>query len=127
MRRMKKKILVVDDDRYLRELYIEVLQGAGYIVDAVTDGAEALAKLQLGGYALTLLDMIMPKVDGLGVLEASANFSPVPANGPIVILTNLSHDPVIQEATKRGAQGYLIKTDLTPKEIIETVKKFLNE
>jgi CheY-like chemotaxis protein len=124
---MKKKILVVDDDLYLRELYIEILQEAGYDVYAVTDGAEALALLKQGGYALTLLDMIMPRIDGLGVLEASAKFSPPVPNGPIIVLTNLSHDPVIQEATKRGAQGYLIKTDLTPKEIIQTVKKFLNE
>ncbi len=124
---MKKKILVVDDDRYLRELYIEILLEAGYDVDAVGDGQEAVSKLQIGGYALTLLDMIMPKIDGLGVLAAAAKLSPPIENGPILVLTNLSHDPVIQEATNRGAQGYLIKTDLTPKEIIQTVKKFLNE
>src|SRR6266498_2091195 len=120
---MAKKILVVDDDLYIRELYEEVLKGEGYDVETAANGEEALAKLQQGGYDLTLLDVMMPKLDGMGIMDALNKTPPPVKNGPILLLTNLDHEPLIQDAMDKGAAAFLIKADITPEELITQVKK----
>lgn len=122
---MSKKILIVDDDMYLRDLYEEILKDSGYEVETAADGKEGLIKLSLGGYDLTLLDVMMPHLDGLGVLTKLHETPPTTPNGPIVLLTNLAHDPVIQEGLQKGAVAYLIKADLTPDQVVQTVEKYL--
>ncbi len=122
---MNKRILVIDDDLYLRELYQEFLKNAGYEVDTAIDGEEGIKKLIQDGYDLVLLDMMMPKIDGLGVLTKLSQTQPPPKNGPIILLTNLGHEPVIQEALQKGAAAYLIKADITPDKILDEVKKYL--
>lgn len=123
---MAKKVLVVDDDLFIRELYEEVLRDEGYEVDSAVDGEEGLQKLQQGGYNLVLLDIMMPKRDGLGVLGELVTQPPVQQNGPILLLTNLGHDPIIQEAMQKGATSYLNKADMTPDQLIENIKKYIN-
>ncbi len=123
---MAQKILVVDDDTYLRDLYEEVLKDEGFEVDTATDGQEGLVKMTEGGYDLILLDVVMPKMDGLSVLNALSQNPPKSKNGPVILLTNLAHDPIIKEALSKGAYSYLIKTDSTPDKIIENVKKILS-
>jgi len=120
-----KKILIVDDDLYIRDLYEEVFKDAGYEVTTAGDGQEGLARLKEGGFDATLLDVMMPKLDGLGVLGSLQTEKPTAVNGPIILLTNLAHDPVIQEALQKGAAGYLIKTDITPDILLEKVKEYL--
>lgn len=122
---MAKKILLVDDDQYIRELYIEVLKEAGYEVTPCADGQEASTAMAQGGYDLVLLDIMMPKLDGIGVLKSIVGKPPATPNGPVILLTNLAHDPVLQEATALGAKGYLIKADITPDQLIEKVKEYL--
>lgn len=122
---MPQRILVVDDDLFLRELYVEVLQDEGYDVHAAHDGQEGLEKMKQGGYDLILLDVMMPKLDGLGVLGKIKDYSPTKKNGPIILLTNLAHDPIIQEALRRGAHSFLIKTDITPRELLNHIKEYL--
>jgi CheY-like chemotaxis protein len=124
---MAKKILVVDDDLYIRELYEEVLKTEGYEVETAKDGEETLAKLQQGGYALVLLDIMMPKLDGLGVMESLKNNPPATPNGPILLLTNLDHDPLIRDAMNKGASAFIIKADITPGDLVAQVKKSLGE
>jgi CheY-like chemotaxis protein len=124
---MNKRILVVDDDLYIRELYEEVLKNEGYTVEAATNGEEGLAKLQEGGYDLALLDVMMPKLDGLGVLTALSQHPAKTPNGPIILLTNLGHDPVIKDAMLHGAATYLIKAEMTPDQLLAKVKKLLTE
>lgn len=124
---MSKKILIVDDDMYLRDLYEEILKEAGFEVETAADGREGLTKLSLGGYDLTLLDVMMPHLDGLGVLSKLQEVKPTTPNGPIVLLTNLAHDPVIKEGLSKGAVAYLIKADMTPDQVLENVKKYIRE
>lgn len=124
---MSKRILVIDDDLYMRELYVEVLKSAGYEVDAAMDGEDGSIKLGQGGYDLALLDMMMPKIDGLGVLNELAKNPPAIKNGPIILLSNLDQERVVDEAVKRGASSYLIKADITPDTLLEAVKKYLGE
>lgn len=122
---MAHKLLIVDDDLYIRELYEEVLKDAGYDVSTAVDGEDGLSKLKQGGYELVLLDVMMPKLDGLGVLQKLSELSPKPTNGPIILLTNLSHDPIINEAMQHGASTYMIKADVTPDQLLAKVKEIV--
>ena len=122
-----KKILLVEDDQFTRELYEEVLKDAGFSVDTAVDGADGLSQMTLGGYNLILLDVMMPKMDGLDVLRSLMNNPPKVKNGPIVLLTNLTNDPVIDTAYGLNAKGHLVKSDITPGELVEHVKKYTQE
>lgn len=122
---MAKRILVVDDDLYIKELYEEVLKDEGYTVETASNGEEALSKLNLGGFDLVLLDIMMPKLDGLGIMDSLNTTPPQVKNGPIILLTNLDHDPLIQEAMSKGASAFMIKADITPEDLVGQVKKYL--
>ncbi len=122
---MEQRILVVDDDLFIREIYEDVLKTAGFEVDSAVNGEEALEKLKSGGYALILLDMMMPKVDGLGVLYSLSQTPSVSKNGPIILLTNSDLDARVKEGLTKGASSYLIKAALTPDQLLEKIKDFL--
>ena len=124
---MGKRVLLVDDDLYIRDVYMEVLQGDGFVVDGAINGEEGLAKMQQGGYDLILLDVMMPKLDGIGVLDGIQKTPPQQKNGPIILLTNLGLDPLIKTAKSKGVTSYLIKADLTPQDLLNTVHKFIGE
>jgi CheY-like chemotaxis protein len=124
---MAKKLMVVDDDLYIRELYEEILKDEGYTVDTAVNGEDALNKLKQGGYDLILLDIMMPKIDGLGVMDALSKTPPPVKNGPIILLTNLDHDPLIKDAMSKGAVAFIIKADITPPDLLVQVKKYLEE
>jgi len=123
----KKKILLVEDDQFTRELYEEVLKDAGFEVNSAVDGLDGLTKIKAGGWNLILLDVMMPKMDGLDVLRSLMNEPPQVKNGPIVLLTNLTNDPVIDTAYGLNAKGHLVKSDITPGELVEQVKKYTQE
>jgi DNA-binding response OmpR family regulator len=122
---MQKKVLVVDDDQYLRELYEEILQEENFLVETAQDGEEGLTKLQAGGYNLVLLDLMLPKRDGLDILKALVQQPSLQKNGPILLLTNLGYEKVLQQALQLGAQAYVNKADMTPDQLLEMVKKYL--
>ena len=119
------KILVVEDDLFLRELYTDVLKEEGYAVDSATDGDEALHKIKLGGYYLVLLDIILPKIDGLEIMKRMKNDPPKNPNKCVIFLTNLDKDEEIKAASQLG-NGYLIKSQITPGSLVEKVKKYLS-
>ena len=121
-----KRILIVEDDLFLRELYTDVLSAEGYKVDAAADGEEALQKMKVGGYNLVLLDIIMPKMDGLEVMRQIQNTPPQAPNKCVVFLTNLDKDEEIRTALKLG-NGYLIKSQITPGSLVEEVKMYLDK
>jgi two-component system chemotaxis response regulator CheY len=122
---MAKRILVVDDDVYIREIYVEVLKHAGYEVDNAEDGEIALVKLTEGGYDLVLLDVIMPHKNGIEVLDELFKNPPTKKNGPVVLLTNSVEDPMIEKAKEKGVTGWAIKVDLAPPELLSLVKKHI--
>lgn len=121
-----QRILLIEDDTYIRDIFKEVLIDAGFTVEEAFDGAEGLNKAQLGGYDLIFLDMMMPKLNGLGFLKALQSSPPQKKNGSIILLTNLGHDPVIDEGMKLGAKSYIIKTDITPDQLVLKAKDFLS-
>lgn len=121
-----KKILIVEDDQFLREFYQELLSGEGYKVDVAEDGEVGLSKIKQGGYDLVLLDLMLPKKDGLHILLEINDIPPQTPNGAIVVLTNLSQDPVIKQCFEAGAKGYMVKSAMNPDQVLAEIKNYLN-
>ncbi|MCR4263191.1 MAG: response regulator [Candidatus Roizmanbacteria bacterium] len=121
----KSRILVVEDETFLRDLYVEILTDEGYQVDSAADGAEGLKKIQIGGYDLILLDIVLPKMDGIEILKTIKANPPQNKNGAIVMLTNLGQEAVISEGVSLGVRGHIIKSDYTPDKLLAEVKQLL--
>lgn len=122
-----KKILLVEDDQFLRDFYQELLTSEGFIIDTAADGETALQKIRQGGWDLVLLDIMLPKKDGLHILQDLKVQGPSKSIGPIVVLTNLGHDTVINQAFTLGASGYLIKSALNPDQVLTEINSFLSK
>jgi len=121
-----KKILVVEDDQYLRELYIDILENEKYLVEHAADGEEGYQKMFAGGYDLVLLDIMLPKMDGLKILEKlKKETPPTQPNKAIVVLTNIDQETSITQAISLGAKGYMIKSEYTPDQVIAKIKEYL--
>lgn len=118
------KILIVEDDQFLREFYQELLQGEGYFVDSAADGEVAYQKISNHKYDLILLDIMLPKKDGLQILtDLKANQKM--GSLKIVVLTNLGQDAVIKQCFDSGVVGYLIKSALNPDEVLAEIKTYI--
>lgn len=122
-----KRILIVEDDQFLREFYQELLVGEGFNVDTAEDGEIGSNKAKEGGYDLVLLDIMLPKKDGLQVLRDLKVSPPKSPNGPIVVLTNLGQDVVIKQCFALGAVGYLIKSAMNPDQVLTEVHAYLSK
>ncbi len=121
-----KKILIVEDDQYIRELYVEILEEEGFYVEHASDGEDGYQKIFHGGYDLVLLDIMLPKMDGLAILDKIKNETPpMNHNRAVIVLSNLGQETTIAKAMKLGAQGYMIKSDFTPAQVINKVKEYL--
>lgn len=121
----KIKILIVEDDQFMREFYQELFQQEGYLVDVAADGEIGLNKIQGNEYHLILLDIMLPKKDGLQILRDLKIRPPKSQNVPIVVLTNLGQDAIIKQSFGLGAQGYLIKSALNPDQVLQEIKNYL--
>lgn len=124
---MNKKILIVEDDQFLREFYQELLEGEGYFVDAAADGEAALQKIRGTEFDLILLDIMLPKKDGIEILNDLKVQPPKSANAKIVVLTNLGQDTIIKRCFDLGAKGYLIKSALNPDQVLTEIKSHLSK
>lgn len=123
----QKRILIVEDDQFLREFYQELLTTEGYFIDVAADGEVALSKMQSNEYNLVLLDLMLPKKDGVQILRDLKVSPPKSPQINIVVLTNLGQDAVIKECFDLGANGYLIKSALNPDQVLTEVKSYLNK
>jgi len=123
-----KKILVVEDEQYLRDLYVELLTEEGYTVDFAEDGQIGYQKILDNIYDLVLLDLIMPRMPGITLLKKleEENYDQKQKQ-KIVVLTNLGQENVIAEAISMGVRGYIIKSDVTPDKILSEVKYYLDK
>lgn len=118
------KILIVEDDRFLRELYHDVITNDGHQVDTAEDGEEGFKKMKSGGWDLVLLDIVLPKMDGVEIMKRLKEDPPTSPNKAVVFLTNLDKDEKIKEIMQYG-NGYLIKSQLTPGDFINELKIYL--
>lgn len=125
---MKKKVLVVEDEIFIRELYEKVLQGAGYEVTGAQDGQEGLNKAKEGKFDIILLDIMLPKMTGIDVLkEIKKDPDEKLRKIPVYLLTNLGQESIIKEAFKIGADGYLLKAKYLPNQIVSEVDAFFKK
>jgi DNA-binding response OmpR family regulator len=120
---MPKKILIVEDENDIRDIYTEVLKAAGYEVIQANDGDEGWRMIQESDWDLLFLDIMLPKRDGLEVLESIVNTEGV-KRGPIILLTNLERESIVQKSLELGAQEYLVKSNIDPQKVVDTVRKY---
>ena len=121
---MSKRILIVEDDRFLRELIVKKLSNEGYEVVEAVDGEEGLQKTKETKPDIVLLDLILPGIDGFEVL-AQKKEDPSIAAVPVIVLSNLGQKEDVDRGLSLGATDYLIKAHFTPGEIIEKVRNIL--
>ena len=119
-----RRILVAEDDRFLRKAAEMALKRRGYTVLTASNGEEALRTAQSVLPDLVLLDLIMPKLNGFDVLQALKKEAPT-AHIPVIILSNLGQERDVQQAMEAGAAAYLIKTDLSLQALVERVEEAL--
>ena len=122
----KKRILIVEDELFIRDVYVTVLSEDGYQIDQAADGAEGIAKMQEGGYDLVLLDIMLPKMDGIAILSELQKNPPKKSNKAIVLVTNMDQEKTIAQAVSMGVRGYLIKSQIDPGQLKEEVKNYLS-
>ena len=120
----KKRILIVEDENDARDLFVNLFESTGrYEVSSASDGTDALAKLEAdqGNCDMILLDIVMPRMDGIETLRQIKS-DPAKYGNPIVImLTNLGGDLAVESALNLGAQGYLMKIETEPAQLLKKV------
>ena len=121
---MPKTILIVEDDKFLRELIAQKLTKEGYPLSEAIDGEEGIKKIKEEKPSLVLLDLILPGIDGFEVLSQMKE-DPSVSSIPVIILSNLGQKEDGEKGLKLGAVDYLIKAHFTPGEIIEKIKAVL--
>jgi len=121
---MAEKVLIIEDDKFLRELIARKISEEGYEVFESADGTDGLAKTREVKPDLILLDLILPVVDGFEVLARLKKEKDL-SSIPVIILSNLGQKEDVEKGLKLGAAGYLIKAHFNPDEIIERVKDVL--
>lgn len=125
---MIKTILCVEDDRFIGEMYVRSLQKAGYDVTWVVDGNDGLVAARNQTFDLIILDLMLPEQRGDQILDAlrNNNVDLVP-NSKILIMTNFEQDEASRRSVMSRVDGYLIKADITPRNLIEVVKQMSSD
>lgn len=119
-----KRILIIDDDLFVSDLYSLELQKAGFVVNTAGGGELGLSKLKLNKPQVILLDIAMPGMNGLEVLD-KIKAEPGNSDIKVILLTNIRDDATIKTGLSKGADGYLLKTSLTPEQVVYEVQKIL--
>ncbi len=125
----KRKILVVEDEVYLVELYTEILQKAGYQVSSAYTGDEGIKLAEQEKFDLILLDLMLPSgtINGTYFLHLVKTDTEKYHNPLVVVLTNLTSEVIVKDIFSQKADGFLMKTELTPEQIVKEVANYLNK
>lgn len=118
------KILLIDDDAFLRDMYATKFTELGDIVEVACDGTEALSILHETTFDVVIMDMVMPGMSGLDLLTAIHTL-PDAKKAKYIVLSNQGEPTDIQAATEAGADGYIIKAESIPSEVVEKVHKIV--
>lgn len=114
-----RSILCIEDEPFISELYARALRKSGYDVTVKADGVEALEEAQTNKYDLILLDLMVPNLTGIEILKALKDPARVPPlKSKIVIATNLEQREEVRADIESHADGYLVKAELTPRELV---------
>lgn len=122
------KVMLVEDDSFLREICSKKLTKEGYTVYEAIDGEQVLANIEQIKPDIVLLDIILPAVDGFQILkEIKANPDKKVSEVPVIMLSNLGQDDDIKKAMDMGAKDYLVKAHFTTEEIVQKIKSILGK
>jgi len=121
---MMKKILLIEDDKFLRELMVKKLLTMDYDVVSAVDGESGLSMIKEAKPDVVLLDLILPGINGFEVLE-KAKSDPNTVAIPVIILSNLGQGDDIERGLKLGAKDFLVKAHFTPQEIVNKLQSYL--
>lgn len=120
---MKKKILIVDDNTDLQDIFRMHFEDAGYLVYTSGDGLKGITEMLDLKPDVILLDLMMPQMDGFEVLDTISNYSSIKI--PVIVCSSLSQKEDIDKAYKLWADGYIKKSEVSADKIVEKVTKFL--
>jgi len=120
------KILIIDDDLFILEMYVLKFKAEGFQVNTATDGRSGLEKIKEYKPDVVLLDVVMPTLDGFEVLQELKK-QKAPRQFKIVLLTNLGQKEDVERGMQLGADDYVIKAHFTPSEVVEKVKSLFQK
>jgi len=121
-----RKILLIEDDPFLGEMYTDKFAQSGFKIDVATDGKEGMNKIKKSRPDLILLDVVLPKMDGFEILKELKKDSKL-EKIPVVLLTNLGQKNEIEKGLSLGAEEYIIKAHFTPTAVVAKVKEVLTK
>lgn len=114
-----KKVLLIEDESFIGDLYVRALNAGGYTPTVIVDGAQALVEAQTNVYDIILLDIMLPNLTGTEILTTLRNPDLTPNfKAKVIITTNLELDEEGRAAIENKADGYIVKADITPKELV---------
>lgn len=117
-----KTILIVEDDRFIGEMYVRSLKKNGYDVDWMVDGNDGLIAARNKTYDLILLDVMLPERRGSDILEAlRGGAEDLIPKSKVIVLTNFEQDDESRMAMEKKADGYLIKAEITPSKLLTVI------
>jgi DNA-binding response OmpR family regulator len=117
-------ILCIEDEQFIGELYSRALTKAGYEVTVIADGTKALEAAQTNRYDVILLDLMIPNLTGIEILRSLRNPARVPPiTAKIIIITNLEQREEVRADIEKQADGYVVKAELTPSELVKFIQK----
>lgn len=119
-----KKVLCVEDEYFITELYERALTRAGYEVHTIIDGPSGLTEAETNKYDIILLDIMLPNMSGLEILKQLRDPSKNPdLKAKIIITTNLDQGEEGRKAVENQADGYIVKAEITPKQLVQFLEQ----
>lgn len=126
MEHSKKKIILIDDDPFILDMYVLKLKESPYEVETATNGKDGLEKIKSLHPDLALIDIVMPGMDGFEVLRALKK-EPDTSSVKVILLTNLGQKEDVERGMQLGADDYIIKAHFTPTEVLNKIMALLPE
>ena len=122
-----KTVLIVEDDFFILDMYRLLFMKKGYEVLTATDGQAGLDMANNNKVDVILLDIMLPKMNGIEVLRTLRQPDSQTKDIPVFLLSNLGQEDIIKEAFKIGAQGYMLKANLLPQQVVDQVEDFFKK
>lgn len=118
------KVLCIEDEHFISELYARALTKAGYQVVVVVDGEEGLKQAETDQYDIILLDIMIPNLTGTEILNRLRGTNKTTIKAKIIITTNLEQGEEGRAAVEQKADGYIVKAEMTPRQLVEFLNQF---
>ncbi len=118
-----KKVLCIEDEHFISELYARALTKAGYEVTIIVDGGQGLQEALTDNYDIILLDLMIPNVIGTEILKNLRGEGKSKVRAKIIVTTNLEQDDGGRDAIESLADGYVVKAEMTPKQLVTFLRQ----